>query len=421
MTDKPPREGKRAEGGAEREDPASSTQASPADTKPAEAKPAEAKPAGPAGGRPPHGPTRVIPRAAAPREGGNEKGNDKGTLEDAHPAQAPRGGPIPRADRGPRPLPATKQDRGPRPVAQARPTGGPVPKANGPRPSGGGGRSSPVTSARGNGNGTRAAGPAQPVPRGGGAPGNAGGAGSQGGAGNAGGNAAGVILTVAKRGPVTTTIIERDDVAAPPPPASYVTSVVFGPLRSEGSEALLRDGWPQVLQGLVAILEECAYAPTEASVGEFLAKVVADAKESSGAPPSPPSPLPSSPAPAPAPASEENAVHVPHAPGVRHGLLVVLHEDRVVAFLQARQTFEDAEVDYVAVHPAHRNRGLGARLLHALEAASLDLGVGRMILEVGERNIPARQLYRSFGFELLSRRENYYHGREAALVLEKIL
>lgn len=386
-----------------------------------------------AGHGPSHGPsgkatpgeTRVIPRAAPV----GDEGNGKGTADVAPPSRrTPTHGSsvqsiptsmTPRADRAPRPLPATKADRASRAAEEPRRNAGPVP-ISGPVPKGtslrseiGSGRSAQGPVAPQRGDGSRPSGSIIAGARGGQSALGGNGVGAGSGAGTTGAQG-GAILAVAKRGPVTTTLVDRDEADAPPPPASYVTLVVFGPLRSEGADSLLRDGRPHVLQGLVGILEECAYAPSEASVGEFLAKVVGEVAEAHATP----APLPAA---SKLPPSEGGPFPPAHAPGVRHGLLVVLHEGRVVAFLQARQAFEDVEIEYVAVHPTHRNRGLGARLLEALEAAALHLGVGRLLLEVGERNIPARQLYRSFGFELLSRRENYYHGREAALVLEKIL
>ena len=85
----------------------------------------------------------------------------------------------------------------------------------------------------------------------------------------------------------------------------------------------------------------------------------------------------------------------------------------------ARCVFEDAEIDYIAVHPSSRSQGVGTKLVEAFERESAVLGATRYLLEVGERNVTARALYKGQGYETMARRENYYHGKEAALVLEK--
>lgn len=139
----------------------------------------------------------------------------------------------------------------------------------------------------------------------------------------------------------------------------------------------------ELLQKLCSLLEVCAYAPSETSVGEFLARVLL--KED----------------------------------GAQYGLFLAVEDDVVVGFLQARCLFEDAEVDYVAVAPSHRGRGIATRLVEAFEAESLEMGASRFLLEVGEKNVVAKALYASQGYEMMARRENYYQGGEAALVLEK--
>jgi|GEM_PF-3418406 len=189
--------------------------------------------------------------------------------------------------------------------------------------------------------------------------------------------------------------LEHGAPQAVPPGLTYAFR--FGTARG-GAQGVLDVSQAQgLLHGIAAILSESPYAPSETSVAEFLTRVVETPSEVA--------------------VVQASA----HARTARLGLFLLLEGGRPIAFAQVRLVFEDAEVDYVAVHPDARNRGLGSWLLREIEREALQQGAGRLLLEVGERNIPARQLYRSSGFEPMGRRENYYHGKEAALVLEKPL
>lgn len=53
----------------------------------------------------------------------------------------------------------------------------------------------------------------------------------------------------------------------------------------------------------------------------------------------------------------------------------------------------------LAVQRAYRGRGIGRRLLEAVEHKAKGLGCVKITLEVGDRNTGAQALYRSFGFE----------------------
>jgi ribosomal protein S18 acetylase RimI-like enzyme len=69
----------------------------------------------------------------------------------------------------------------------------------------------------------------------------------------------------------------------------------------------------------------------------------------------------------------------------------------------------------LAVAPGHRRRGVGRRLLEAVEAGARELGCCRITLEVREDNAPARALYARFGMAGLE-----YAGRpETTLFLAK--
>jgi ribosomal-protein-alanine N-acetyltransferase len=72
------------------------------------------------------------------------------------------------------------------------------------------------------------------------------------------------------------------------------------------------------------------------------------------------------------------------------------------------------EILNMVVDSAQRRRGVARRLLRAVIAA--DSGV--WFLDVRDSNTAAQALYKSFGFESMGRRENYYvYPSEAAIVM----
>lgn len=59
---------------------------------------------------------------------------------------------------------------------------------------------------------------------------------------------------------------------------------------------------------------------------------------------------------------------------------------------------DTAEIKRMYVAPGARGRGVGRRILAALEAEARRLGVGRIVLETGERQPEALTLYERAGF-----------------------
>jgi len=82
--------------------------------------------------------------------------------------------------------------------------------------------------------------------------------------------------------------------------------------------------------------------------------------------------------------------------------LVVLdrHDGSVIGYLAALSAHQDAEVGDLAVHPAHRRRGLARLMMARCMMISQRLGHGALTLSVTSRN-PARTLYNQLGFQPL--------------------
>ena len=79
---------------------------------------------------------------------------------------------------------------------------------------------------------------------------------------------------------------------------------------------------------------------------------------------------------------------------------------------------DELHVIVMAVRPAWRRQGLGARILRALIRQGKDLGCVSATLEVRAGNLAAQALYRRFGFHEEGRRRGYYADNdEDALIM----
>jgi len=76
-------------------------------------------------------------------------------------------------------------------------------------------------------------------------------------------------------------------------------------------------------------------------------------------------------------------------------------------FFLSREGFEEEELLLIAVDPDFRCRGIGRKLLEVLATEAKTRGARRLLLEMRRGN-PAESLYRSFGFQPIGERVNYY-------------
>jgi [ribosomal protein S18]-alanine N-acetyltransferase len=93
-----------------------------------------------------------------------------------------------------------------------------------------------------------------------------------------------------------------------------------------------------------------------------------------------------------------------------------------VGYMCFWEVVDEGHLLNIAVHPEQRSHGLGTFMLGYLERACRQRGLSRILLDVGRRNTPARNLYKKFGFKAIGFRKNYYaETRDDALVMEKRL
>lgn len=85
-----------------------------------------------------------------------------------------------------------------------------------------------------------------------------------------------------------------------------------------------------------------------------------------------------------------------------------LSDGKVVAYIIGRQISPEGEIYRIATLPSHRRRGIAYRLLDYAVKCERGRGLESLFLEVREKNIPARNLYKSYGFREIGFRKNYY-------------
>ncbi len=89
-------------------------------------------------------------------------------------------------------------------------------------------------------------------------------------------------------------------------------------------------------------------------------------------------------------------------------VLVASENGHVAGFAVAHWAGEEAEIANFAVASPFRRRGIGRALLSEIVGRVRSAGVKEIWLEVRASNEDAKALYRSFGFEEVSRRRGYY-------------
>ncbi len=83
-------------------------------------------------------------------------------------------------------------------------------------------------------------------------------------------------------------------------------------------------------------------------------------------------------------------------------------DGRVIGYIIGRKIPPEGEIYRIAVRADKRQRGIGYRLLSYALKTERGSGVETVFLEVRESNLPARALYKSYGFKEIGVRKNYY-------------
>jgi [ribosomal protein S18]-alanine N-acetyltransferase len=101
--------------------------------------------------------------------------------------------------------------------------------------------------------------------------------------------------------------------------------------------------------------------------------------------------------------------------------LVAEVDAAVVGHATASVVADIAELQRIAVDPAHRRTGVASELLDAVVEAARRGGADRLLLEVREDNAGALAFYAARDFVEVDRRRRYYRDGATAVVMRRSL
>ncbi|MBN1810884.1 MAG: GNAT family N-acetyltransferase [Anaerolineae bacterium] len=100
----------------------------------------------------------------------------------------------------------------------------------------------------------------------------------------------------------------------------------------------------------------------------------------------------------------------------RQHVLKATLKDEIIGSVRGHEEDGTCHVARLVVHPDYQGRGIGSRLVHALESAFA--GVGRFEIFTGDRSDPALHLYRKLGYKEFKRKKMDTHD---LIYLEKCI
>lgn len=97
--------------------------------------------------------------------------------------------------------------------------------------------------------------------------------------------------------------------------------------------------------------------------------------------------------------------------------LVAKIDDKVVGFMGTWIVLDESDITNVAVHPAHRNRGIASKLIEAMLDYCKKQNCTAYTLEVRSSNIAAIALYEKHNFKQEGIRKGYYEDNKEDAIL----
>ncbi len=92
-------------------------------------------------------------------------------------------------------------------------------------------------------------------------------------------------------------------------------------------------------------------------------------------------------------------------------------DGNVIGYVGMWRSFDEGNINNIAVLPDYRRKGYGRLLLEHLISYGKEQKLSFLTLEVRESNAGARALYQSVGFLEVGRRKKYYERREDAILM----
>ena len=99
--------------------------------------------------------------------------------------------------------------------------------------------------------------------------------------------------------------------------------------------------------------------------------------------------------------------------------VVAIYENEIVGYGGIALAGEVADIHTLTVTPKFRRQGIATELLQQLEEWASAQGITTFMLEMREGNSEAQPLYEKHGYEVISKRDNYYSRGIHALIMRK--
>ena len=99
--------------------------------------------------------------------------------------------------------------------------------------------------------------------------------------------------------------------------------------------------------------------------------------------------------------------------------IIAQDENQIVGYAGIALAGDVADIHTLTVLPEFRRRGIASHMLQDLEAWAKEKGIDSFMLEMREGNAEAQPLYEKYGYQVISRRDNYYAPGIHALIMRK--
>lgn len=98
--------------------------------------------------------------------------------------------------------------------------------------------------------------------------------------------------------------------------------------------------------------------------------------------------------------------------------IIVCEKSSIVGVLVYDKIYDRIEIEYIVVHPSHRDCGIATSMLKYIEKKYSD--VKNITLEVRNSNESAINFYSKNGFSRVTIRKNYYGNEDGILMIKKL-
>lgn len=100
---------------------------------------------------------------------------------------------------------------------------------------------------------------------------------------------------------------------------------------------------------------------------------------------------------------------------------ILFIDNKIIGYIIYHIVFDEAEILNIVIDKNFKGQKLGKYLFEETINKISKQNIKTIFLEVGEKNIPAINLYLKFDFKQYNKRTNYYKNKETALLMKKDL